>query len=381
MMTGVWAQALSANWERPLDGAYPTLAEQLTARGYATAGFVANTYYCSRESGLARGFAHYDDYDLISWEIVRITPLGKLVLDSKVVRRALGERHKLGRKSAADINRELLSWLDRRDGSRPFFAFLNYFDAHGPYQPRAPFDSLFGAPKRLVNPDLDTRPETWTPEEVRGQSAAYHASIAGLDARLAELIRALEQRGLLDNTLIIVTADHGEEFLEHGVMAHGNSLFRQSVHVPLVMRLPGRLPAGAVVPRPVSLRDIPATVMDLTGHSSGEPFQGRSLARFFTTAGPPALADSDIVLSYVDQARGLPTTYAVSTGALHSVMIDGYRVIEGEDGQGRWYRAEDLAERDTIGSAEIPDTIRQRARAALKQLPLAKRPQARPARP
>jgi hypothetical protein len=63
------------------------------------------------------------------------------------------------------------------------------------------------------------------------------------------------------------------------------------------------------------------------------------------------------------------------------VMIDGYRVIEGEDGQGRWYRAEDLAERDTIGSAEIPDTIRQRARAALKQLPLAKRPQARPARP
>jgi arylsulfatase A-like enzyme len=138
MFTGRWCHELSVGWDRPLDRTWPTLAEFLAARGYATAGFVANTTYCSYETGLDRGFAHYEDYD--------VTPRAVLLCSALVQRtwNFVGKRPALarllargglsasGRKSAARINRDFLRWLDRA-GDRPFFAFLNYYDAHHPY--------------------------------------------------------------------------------------------------------------------------------------------------------------------------------------------------------------------------------------------------------
>ncbi len=117
MFTGHFPHEMTADWRTPLDGRYPTLAEVLESHGYRSAGFVANTMYCSYETGIRRGFAHYEDYPVNLGRILFSSTLGKLVSVSPFFRdRAI-------RKRAAEVNREFLSWLDRivnRGRSSPF---------------------------------------------------------------------------------------------------------------------------------------------------------------------------------------------------------------------------------------------------------------------
>ena len=107
----------------------------------------------------------------------------------------------------------------------------------------------------------------------------YDDGIAYLDDQLGRLFAALDSRGLLDNTLIVITSDHGELHGEHSVYGHGSHLYRQVVDVPLLVVGPGRVPRGTTVAQPVSLRDLPSTVVDLLGFDGLSPFPGRSLAR------------------------------------------------------------------------------------------------------
>ena len=114
----------------------------------------------------------------------------------------------------------------------------------------------------------------------------YDDSIYYLDRQLGALLDELEQSGVLDNTLVIFASDHGEHLGDHFLFFHGCSLYRQLVGVPLVIVDPKEVPAGRVVVEPVSLRDIPATVVDLLGLASARPFPGRSLARFWAGKEP-----------------------------------------------------------------------------------------------
>jgi arylsulfatase A-like enzyme len=127
----------------------------------------------------------------------------------------------------------------------------------------------------------------------------------------------------------VITADHGEEFYEHGLPDHGNSLYRRSVHVPLVMVAPGRIPEGTVVATPVTTRSIAATIADLVGKRGDAPFPGPSL----TTAwqAPPDSAAPPIILSEVRFAKGLPAWYPVSQGNLLSVFDGRLRSISVAD--------------------------------------------------
>src|SRR5262245_4198426 len=143
MFTGRWPNELSADWEVPLDGTFPTLAELLRDQGYVTAGFVANTNYCGYEFGLNRGFLWYEDYIVSAREILVSSSLARSIINSGTVRRAVGYYDGFTRKNAAAINDNFLRWLTRQD-RRPFFVFLNYFDAHEPYFPPAPFNVKFG---------------------------------------------------------------------------------------------------------------------------------------------------------------------------------------------------------------------------------------------
>lgn len=305
MMTGLYPHQFSAGLHGPLDDANPTLAEFLAGNGYATAGFVANTTYCGGETGLSRGFAHYEDHDLSPWGILCSTALGKRVIAHAVglVRDPLGENGKADmRKDAARINRDMLAWIDRQ-GDRPFFVFANYFDAHNPYLPPASFQRHFGV-KPETSADFTTL-DRWfildkkslTPRDVRLVNDAYDDCIASLDEQLGRLFDALDQRGRLDDTLVIVTADHGEHFGEHELYGHASSLYDQEIHVPLLAVLPGGAHAGRSVAAPVSLRDLPATVVDLLGLGRTSPFPGGSLARFLDPAAEtdegPSLAEVD----------------------------------------------------------------------------------------
>jgi arylsulfatase A-like enzyme len=303
MFTGHWPHDVGAQWMTPLRGNLPMLAEYVGAHGYATAGFISNVLYCSQESGLARGFTHYEDYGL-----EKLAPLRTSILVEQIttmISQALSyldiaPLHSVTnfvvrwfvinqRKDAASINRAFLNWLaDRREPNRPFFAFLNLLDAHDPYLlPQ-------GAPYRFVtySSTLDDCRAVYVfwraidkaklPRSVITLARdSYDDCLLYIDEQLGVLFDELQRRGVLDQTLIVVTSDHGEGLGEHGLFGHGESLYRTEIRVPLLIVPPSGLQSSVVVDETVSLRDLPATIVDLVGQKNGSPFPGESLARFW----------------------------------------------------------------------------------------------------
>jgi arylsulfatase A-like enzyme len=393
VFTGRWPHELSADWDSPLDDTHPTLAEFFGSRGYASAGFVANTFFGSFEHGLNRGFTRYEDYRESVGQIFISSALGNTLgcgirtVAGCGLRDVIGWHELLGRKSADDVNRTFLTWLDRRPEDRPFFAFLNYFDAHAPYFPPAPFAGRFGEGER-GNPMQLERPDwTWTAEQVRAERDAYDGAIAYLDDRLDALMRELASRGLLDETIVVVTSDHGEEFLEHGTMSHSNSLYLPSLHVPLVIHAPGRVAAGRVA-EPVSLRDLTATIVELAG-AEAHPFPGSSLAQARAaqtdvtdaeagrgaTIGPPASADAGgpspgekPLFAEVSGRTFRPAHYPVSRGDMRSVIVDPHHYIVRGDGVAELYDIRrdpwETTPLATDAAAEVAARLRARLEAA-----------------
>ncbi len=131
VFTGRMPHELSAGWWRPLDDRMPTLAEDFRRAGYRTGGFVGNTGMASHETGLARGFSRYDDHLLGVMRALASTN-ASVLLTNKLVRRVTGHWETYNRNGADEIVPRALGWIDERPG-RPFFAFVNLFDAHGPY--------------------------------------------------------------------------------------------------------------------------------------------------------------------------------------------------------------------------------------------------------
>ncbi len=148
MFTGRWPHQLSVDWDRGLDETHATLAEYLADKGYTTAGFVGNTYYCNARYGLDRGFARYEDFlenEAVSlFEILRSSSLGKGLLALMGYSMRFAPADVGSRKSAVTINRNALEWLTQRPADRPFFLFLNYYDAHSPFIPPDDATRRFG---------------------------------------------------------------------------------------------------------------------------------------------------------------------------------------------------------------------------------------------
>ena len=370
MFTGRWPHELFKSPEQKVPSGIPTLAGELANRGYATGGFVANTYYCNAGFGLGRGFDHYEDFyqvfDTSPTEILRHSGLGRNLI---ALTGSEGVAPAVGRKDADKINADFLAWLPATKG-RPFFAFLNYFDAHAPYLTPERADQHFGIrPTTAEDVEVIRKWEhrataTATPHELELSRDAYDDCIAYLDAAIGRLLDELGRRGALDNTLIVVTADHGEEIGEHGLIGHGRSLYREELHVPLIVVRPKRSSTGGgVVAEPVSLRDLPATVLDLVGVRPDEPpFPGRSLGRFAALGEPLQLAgyapaDPEVVLTEValrDKVSKKTDRPPALRGPMKSVVAEGHVYIRNSDGREELYNlADDPGEvRDLAGSGD-----------------------------
>jgi arylsulfatase A-like enzyme len=264
MFTGRFRYETAADYGK-LDPKYATLAEFLSKHGYITGGFVANARVCSRESGLARGFIHYEDYVASLKEFVRSSPIIRFALVHRGIRRLLGYYEKLNHIHASLISKNFFSWVEHIPSDRPFFAFLNYIDAHKPYLPPAKFAEKFGPTdeleklrKRNLPEGEKLRPTDVDQVQVEAMRNAYDGTIAYLDSVLNELFGELRHLGQLDRTLVIVVSDHGEEFSEHGTFAHGLDLYSQAIRVPLILRLPGHRSFGLsgrwVVPRSIFVK-------------------------------------------------------------------------------------------------------------------------------
>ncbi|MBM3976990.1 MAG: sulfatase [Planctomycetes bacterium] len=258
----------------PKDGS--TLAEVFQRAGYVTAGFVTNPNI-KAIFDFNRGFDRWYDAvaeDTLTLSALRDSWFGRIVHEFT--------RYQFNWKYANDIdslNARILPWLDA-NRERRFFLYLHYIDPHEPYAPPAEYEArfrqahgfpLFNERKRLVGRDL------------------YDAEVRYSDDGLARLFEHLRSLGLYENTLIVLTSDHGEEFFEHGTLGHGFNLYQEVVHVPLILRGPG-VAAGRVLSETIATRDLPATLLDLVGLGITELGDGKSFAgalRASPTA-PPA---------------------------------------------------------------------------------------------
>jgi len=338
MFTGRYPYELSLDWLTPLGTQYRVLAETLSEQGYLTGGFVANLLYCTYEFGLHRGFAHYEDFQISPEQLVASATLVRRVANAEWLRKLTNNHRKLGYKTAAQVNRDLLGWLSRIEG-RPFFAFLNYFDAHTPYLPSEPFASKFARGLRPLKGWSGT-PRKWTPKEIQAEQDAYDGAIAYIDHHIGVLMEQLGKLGLLEDTLIIITSDHGEAFGEHGFMGHGNSLYLPELHVPLLIRFPSRVPEGRRIVEPASLRDLPATVVDLLQLQGEVPFPGSTLARYWNGLGDFSHDARRPLLAEGTAENSLPSWYPASKGDMKSLLSYPYYYIKNGDGREELYDLE-----------------------------------------
>jgi arylsulfatase A-like enzyme len=312
--TGHWPFQLRSQWKYTLDAPVPTLAEQLASLGYETAGFSANTLFCSYETKLDRGFTHFVDYPLTARSLFTRTVAGQWLLEHFILAGQFYESKwiRFQSRNAAAINREFLDWLASRRPERPFLAYLNYFDAHEPYVPPPDYEGRFGIKPRSVRDYrflLDYGAPGWKNISVRDVALArdcYDDCIAFLDDQLGRLLDQLRDRGALDNTLVIITSDHGESFGDHGLYLHPGSLYLDEIAVPLVILAPGA-PANRLVTEPVSLRDLPATVFDVLGLAARSPFPGCSLAACWRAMpGMPSPEVSPVLSEYTTEPAFRP---------------------------------------------------------------------------
>ena len=270
-----------------------TLAERLRGDGYVTASIVANPF-AGRITGLERGFDYLEEW--------------------AVVQRNRTDAHDRGTDSEA-VNKIAFPWLDaHRD--EPFFLYAHATDPHAPYRPPAGFEEKFANPadsaefnrtyrdlgghhkyaggtvidragcKRAgVNPD----------KFIRRALDRYDGEILHNDRSLELLVDKLKQLGILDNTLIIVVSDHGEEFWEHGWTCHGHSLYQELTHGLFVMWNPKLIPSPRRVSEPVQLIDVMPTVLDLVDVKIPDVVEGQSLAPF--AKGQPFLRRGPVMTS------------------------------------------------------------------------------------
>ena len=233
-----------------------TLAEALQPARYVGGGFSAN-FRLLQSLGYAQGFRH--------WET---------------------DAHYEGKMRAEELHRRAFGWLDgawTASSAQPALLYVQYMEPHVPYDPPQPFRGRV-APRASAAADLVAMNQKlaamdWlgiNRDDVALLESLYDGEVATVDAALRQLFAELERRGFLQDAIVVVTADHGEEFREHGGLTHGRTLYNETVRVPLLMVAPGYA-GGRMVEQNVSLLDIAPTVVDLLGLPAEPRFEGHSL--------------------------------------------------------------------------------------------------------
>ena len=276
-----------------------TMAEVFKGAGYQTAGIYSWVSLDPQFCGLDRGFDSYHGYVLNRSLLFSNPSLEKLSAIYRQIKSdvpvvsaadaALGSSEQIEKTidGRADVtNAAVFNWLDQNvhADSAPFFLWVHYFDPHYPYTPPSGYDHLLGLNySGKIDGSVDTvhaienKQLNPTPDDLARLLELYQGEIAFTDAQLGLLLKKLEDGGLLDDTILVITGDHGESFGEHDDWTHGQKVFEPEVRVPLLLRYPARVPSKVVVEAPVQSIDVMPTILDLTGIKAPSAVQGVSL--------------------------------------------------------------------------------------------------------
>jgi arylsulfatase A-like enzyme len=275
---------------RALAPRFTTMTQVLHADGYWTAAEIANFGLLGREMGMGKGFSVYRTpralrLSEVAYESPRpfyLRTAARAVLSSLAINTDEFTTRCL---RGADINQRTFALLNQSMQAGPFFLFLNYMDAHGPYVLPAPFNTRFPGRDPHFN-TADMWEMTWavlggkrhvSDAERAHLVSQYDGGIAYEDEEIGKLLARLRDLGLYENTLIIVTGDHGEAFGEHGLMQHAvGSVYQDLVRVPLLIKYPNQH-EGRQSDALVSQVDLMPTVLDVAGVAIPAGVQGRSL--------------------------------------------------------------------------------------------------------
>jgi arylsulfatase A-like enzyme len=280
-----------------------TLAEALSDRGYRTAAVIANHGYLNTTFGFSQGFEYYDDRSSGRISAGHKHYLRTLIGDAVCNTISLLECEVYYR-NAAEITKEATRLLQqlKQEGATPFFLFLNFMDAHAPYNPPAPFDTLFPGKSAaftrehnaMLIRDVNSLRRSITDAERDHLISQYDGGIAFIDQQLGILVARLRELDIYKNTILVITSDHGEAFGDRNLMEHGVSVYQDQVHVPLIIKYPGSLVKGRFEDV-VSTADILPTVLTLLGLSVPKNLQGLPLNGIATNYGDerPVLSETN----------------------------------------------------------------------------------------
>lgn len=247
------------------------LPQQLFKKaGFKTCGLIANGYVSERQ-GYNKGFDKYYNY---------ITMRGP----------SRGER----------IFKEVIQWLDKNAGpkDKPYFLYLQSVDPHLPYRPPMEYRKMYfdfsKGKKPKLNPNntgtiadwLQKHGRSLPPRDWEYYNALYDGEITYTDHYFGQMIEFLRKKGTLDDTLIVVTSDHGEEFKDHDSVGHGHTLYDELLHVPFFIRYPKQLPRGRFIDTTTELIDAIPTVMQMAGLKPYDKHLGTSLFKLLTGPEP-----------------------------------------------------------------------------------------------
>ncbi len=404
MFTGMYESEhglhLGHTW---MEERFVTLAELLSDNGYLTVGVTGNPILVPSFANMAQGFAcmllseslhvpramfDWPGALPVSGVLDWLGPLAEnvhgRVFEDTLLGRLLVRwllpgptewnrgRQDTGAAVANDLVRE---WLTARDQTVPFFLFLNYFEPHAPYNPPSPFrdrflaDALFERARRDykrtwrggMRPghtrwrgrSLGLADPPYEPEDVLAMRQLYDGEIAYVDYRIGQLYEMLEEHGLLENTVLIVTADHGEQFLdEHGLIAHEFSIYESLLRVPLMVRFPRFAPRR--VETPVQTIDLFKTVLWLAGIAppADQPVRGSILPLEENMAYQPLIVSEYSVPNFPafflqENARHVDLRRYSRT--FRAVRENGWKYIWCSDGAHELYHlAEDRGEQHNV---------------------------------
>ncbi len=310
----------------------PRMTELLRKRGYRTANFTTNPN-TAEIFGFRPGFDFFEEF-------------GKREDTSQVKVTEL-------KVPSSELHGQIIRWLDGLEGDVPFFIIALAIDPHAPYEPPAEFDR-YGDPNyqgpiaanmpRQIAKNVMNGPNVSAADRARTQSL-YYGEVAHNDHTLGTLVRHLDEIGRGDNTIVVFTSDHGEEFWEHGIRGHGKTLFMQSVHVPLIWFDPRRRERGSRVSHPVSTVDIMPTILEAAGISPPVELQGTRLFASF------------------DRIQPVFSELELDKHRIWAVYQHPWKLIwnEATGQQSLFNIASDQAQQHDVGSAEPGERTRLRA--------------------